>query len=371
MIPLFKVPMSEDLDESLLKTIHSGFVGQGPKVEEFEKALCKRFDSKHCLALSCGTHGLHLALKLLNVSQGDHIITTPITCTATNWPIFYERAHPIWSEINKDFNISSEDIENKIKTWASKGKKPKAIIIMHWGGYPCDLEKIRSISLDYDIPIIEDAAHAYGSMYENSKIGSCKYSDFTMFSFQAIKILTCVDGGALFLNNAERYKRGKLLRWYGIDREGPRIDLRCEAPIPEIGFKYHMNDVCATIGLGNMNFAEEVISRNRENASYYDEELKNFSGIELTQTSKFKKSSYWLYTFLVEDRTGFARKMGEKGIMVSRVHERNDIHPCTSLYKVSLPITDKIVSKMISIPVGWWLSKEDREFIVSSIKAGW
>lgn len=365
MIPLFKVAMSEDVSSPLLKVIHSGWIGQGEKVKEFEKKLSDKFNNKRCLTLSAGTHGLSLALKLLNIGPGDEVITTPLTCTATNMPILSRFANIVWADVKPDINIDPKSIEENITD------RTKAILFVHWGGYPADLEQIRNISKKYGIPVIEDAAHCFGSLYKGSQIGDCAYSDFCMISFQAIKHLTCVDGGVLFTNNDEYYKRGKLIRWYGIDREGPRTDFRCEENILEFGDKWHMNDVCATIGIANIKLAEENVKKNRENASYYNNELINIDGIHLTQYHPNKLSSYWLYTFLVEKRSDFCTMMASKGISVSRVHERNDKHTCFSMFQKDLPQLEEVMKKYICIPVSWWVTKEDREYIVSCIKEGW
>jgi dTDP-4-amino-4,6-dideoxygalactose transaminase len=365
-IPLFKVYMNPFVDEDVLQVLHSGYIGQGNKVEQFEKALSTKIKNRHCLSLAAGTHGLHLALRLIGVKAGDTVITSSLTCTATNWPILMQGADIIWADIQTDsLNIDPNSIRERIQN------NTKAIMCMHWGGYPCDMEEIYNIGKEFSIPIIEDAAHAFGATYKDSIIGDCAYSDYTMFSFQAIKLLTSVDGGALFLKDAEDYRRGKLLRWYGINREGLRRDIRCEDFINEYGYKYHMNDVCATIGLKNLERIPNLQSIIKDNVEYYRSELTNFSGVTLLQNKVDRVSSNWLFTMLVEERTSFANKMGEIGVHISRVHERNDIHPCVKKYAVPLPILDSIIDRMICIPCGWWVSKEDREYIIDAIKKGW
>lgn len=365
MIPLFKVFVNPDIDEELLKVIHSGWIGQGPKVKEFESALATKFDNPYVLTLSSGTHGLTLALRLAGVGPGDEVITTPLTCTATNTPILQQLAKPVWADIGDDFNIDPKSIEARITN------KTKAIIVMHWGGYPCDMEEISNIATKYEIPLIEDAAHAYGSSYRGTFIGQCFYSDFTMMSFQAIKHLTCVDGGALFCGHKSDYDRGKLLRWYGIDRETPRTDFRCEEDIKEWGYKFHMNDVCATIGLGNMKEVEKNIAKARNNAFQYDMAFAKIPGIKLTQVMPDRKSSYWLYTIQVERRSEFINMMSREGISVSRVHERNDKHTFTKNFQTILPNLDRIIEKQICIPVGFYLTDDDVNHIIKCIKRGW
>jgi len=364
-IPLFKVFISKQIDEPLLKVLHSGWIGQGPKVKEFEQVLSQRFNSPYPLTVSAGTHGLSLALRLCNIQPGDEVITTPLTCTATNMPILMHGAKIVWADVKSDMNIDPDSIVQKITP------KTKAIMAMHWGGYPCDMKQIHDIAEAANLYVIEDAAHAYGSTYKNSIIGDCTYSDFTMMSFQAIKHLTTVDGGCLYCKEESDYERGKLLRWYGIDRESARTDFRCEEDIKEWGYKYHMNDVCAQIGLINMPEVEANIEKTIENANYYNEEFGKLDGINVCQFEKDRQSSYWIYTVQVEKRSEFCYSMGSKGIAVSRVHERNDKHTFTREFGCELPMLEYVASKMISIPVGWWVTKEQREYIVDCVKKGW
>ena len=365
-IPLFKVAMSPNVDEQLLKVIHSGWIGQGEVVKRFEKQLEKHFQNSRVLTLSAGTHGLSLALRLAGVQAGHDVISTPLTCTASNMPILQAGANIIWSDVGRDLNIDAKSIKNLIT------ENTRAIIVVHWGGYPCDMNEIARIAHEAgDIPVIEDCAHVWNAVYKGHKIGDCYYSDYAMFSFQAIKHLTAVDGGALCLRLDDDYDRGKLLRWYGIDRETPRTDFRCEEDIKEWGYKFHMNDVNAMIGLSNMYLANENYRKAQNNAKYYEQELMGFDGIEIPQISDDRESSYWLFTILVENRSEFCHMMGSKGISVSRVHERNDKHTCFSKFRKPLPKLDEIVNKMICIPVGFWLTKEDREYIVDCIRSGW
>ena len=304
----------------------------------------------------------------LEVEDNHNFVTKNMivsNCTATNMPIMMQGADIIWADIKKDFNIDPKSIEESIT------EKTKAIIVVHWGGYPCDMDEIADIGSIYDIPIIEDCAHAYMSIYKNHLIGDCYYSDYAMFSFQAIKHLTTVDGGALCCKDKQKHEKGKLLRWYGIDRESPRTDFRCEEDIVDWGYKFHMNDVCATIGINNMNLAVDNINAAIYNGHFYDEQLSGLNGIELTQIKEDRESSYWLYTMLVDNRSEFTHMMGRKGIAVSRVHERNDKHTCFKKFRKELPELENIIDKMICIPVGWWVTEEDRDYIVDCIKAGW
>ena len=192
-----------------------------------------------------------------------------------------------------------------------------------------------------------------------------------MYSMQAIKHVTAVDGGVLVLPHQELYNRAKLLRWYGIDRDSNRKDFRCEANIDEWGFKFHMNDVCATVGIENLKHANKIIDSHRSNALYYDSQLHETPGVTLLERHTDRQSAFWIYSMLVDDRDGFYKWMRECNIVVSQVHERNDKHTCVDEYKSALPSLEKTIGKVVSIPVGWWVSQEQREYIADCIKKGW
>lgn len=360
MIPLFKVFMAKEADAPLLATLHSGYIGQGPRVEEFEAALAPWVGGRRPLALNSGTSALHLALRLAGAGPDAEVITTPMTCTATNMPILERGAKIVWADVDPATgNISPKSVREKVT------KKTRAVIAVHWGGYPCDLDELDSVCRAYDLRLIEDAAHAFGAEYKGQKIGA--RSDFTCFSFQAIKHLTTIDGGALACERDGDLQRGKLLRWYGIDRGGQRQDLRCEAEIREYGYKFHMNDVNAIIGLAQLPHVERILTLHRRNAEYYQGRLKGLKNVTLLDYKSDRLSSYWLFTILVRDRDAFIPWMSERGIMASKVHVRNDIHAAFGASKASLPGVDLFYGSQVSIPVGWWVMPEDRDKIVDAI----
>jgi dTDP-4-amino-4,6-dideoxygalactose transaminase len=363
MISLFSVnlPPREELLPELEKVLYSGYIGQGDKVDEFEKAFGDYIGTDKVLSVNSGTSALHLALRLAGV-EGGEVITTPMTCTATNWPILANGADIVWADIDPETGmISPESIARKLSN------NTRAIIVVHWGGMPCNLGPILELAKSHNIPVIEDAAHALGAEWFDRMIGNTG-SDFTCFSFQAIKHMTTVDGGMLVVKKDSDYKRGKLLRWYGIDRDTPRKDFRCEEDIAEWGYKFHMNDVTATMGLVALNYLEETVEKHRENAMFYEVHINNpkvkkpkgyFSGY----------SSWWLYTLRVPERDAFMKHMEEAGIMTSRVHARNDTHTTVKKYITPLPGVDKFESEMVCIPVHANLSEEDLQWVVTAVNS--
>jgi dTDP-4-amino-4,6-dideoxygalactose transaminase len=390
-IPLFKVFMSPDAKHAVADVLDSGFIGQGPIVNTFEKNLTDFFMHDQLVTLNSGTAGLHLALHLLKKPQtsketyhgvvsfdkywpgmqdGDEVLATALTCTASNWPILANNLRIKWVDIDPTtLNMDLDDLERKISP------KTKAIMLVHWGGYPNDLDRIKQIQekaerlYGFKPAVIEDCAHSFGSKYKGRHLGT--HGNMAMYSLQAIKHITSIDGGILMLPHTELYERAKLLRWYGIDRESNRKDFRCEADIPEWGFKFHMNDVCAAVGNENLKHANTIISKHQSNAKYYDMHLSNTDGVTTLTRHPGHESAFWIYSMLVDDREGFMRWMKECGIVVSQVHERNDKHTCVREYISALPELDRTIGKVVSIPIGWWVSNEEREYIVECIKKGW
>jgi dTDP-4-amino-4,6-dideoxygalactose transaminase len=196
-------------------------------------------------------------------------------------------------------------------------------------------------------------------------IGS--HSDFVCFSFQAIKEMTTVDGGALVCKSEEDCERGRLLRWYGIDRNSNRKDFRCEEDIAEFGYKFHMNDVAATIGIEQLKYVGATIGRHRRNAAVYD---RAFEGLETFRPLCYKnerKSSYWLYTARAKELGSFMEEMKDADIVVSQVHARNDKHTIFREFRTPLPGVDEFVSEQVCIPVGWWLTQDNISYIIDTV----
>ncbi len=369
-IPLFKVFMNKDVSLELDPVLQSGYIGQGPKVEEFEKRLADFFENPFVNTLNSATSGLTLALHMLKDGVRDEVLTTPLTCTATNWPILENGLKIKWVDLDPNTcNVSLEDIRKKI------GPKTLAIMVVHWGGYPVDLNELKNIQDEcfekygHRPMVIEDCAHAMGSIYKENMIGN--HGNICVFSFQAIKHLTTGDGGAIVSPNKEFHERAKLLRWYGLDRTSS-ADFRCEQNIKEWGFKYHMNDIAATIGLSNFRSFRANLYMHQVNA----EEIRirstsNVDGLRHLESKEDRLSASWIMTVLVDRRDDFMTMMKSKGIDVGRVHDRNDKHECVSQFKIDLPNTDKVCSEICCIPCGWWMNIEDIDYMVDCIKGGW
>jgi len=380
MIPLFKVAMSDKAGSAVADVLNSGYIGQGEKVEQFEADLRSYFNHDFVATVNSATSGLHLSLRL----HGDRIreeydgpievLTTALTCTATNWPILANKMGIKWVDVDpNNFNMDLDDLERKLSPTT------RIIMVVHWGGMPIDYLRLKKIRMKcrelygFFPAFIEDCAHSFGSKYENIPVGVNQLPNSVgVYSFQAIKHLTSVDGGAMFLP-WYMYRDAKLLRWYGIDRETNTKDFRCEANVEAWGYKFHMNDVNAAVGIENLKNVDPIVQAHKDNALYYNIKLADAEGVIIPEhvSYTYADSAYWLYTMRVERQEDFMKHMADKGVTVSRVHERNDKHTAVREFRSALPNLDRVVKEMICIPVGWWLTSADQGTIVDAIKEGW
>jgi dTDP-4-amino-4,6-dideoxygalactose transaminase len=354
MIPLFKTHTPQTIDKPLLETLHSGYITQGPKVDEFEGRLADFFGTPNVVALNSGTSALTLAMRLAGIGPGDEVITTAMTCTATNLPVLSLGASIVFADCDPiTGNINTESIEKLVT------KKTKAILFVDWGGMPADLDQIVEIARLHNLKVIEDAAHAFGAEYKGQKVGTI--ADFTCFSLQAIKHITTGDGGILTCKDPADYERAKVLRWFGIDRSKNGLDSRIDQDIEEWGYKFHMNDLNATIGIVQMDHVANVLQAHRLNAKYYDENLDKYF-VRQSEGSD-RRSAWWLYTLLLPDpksRDDFKKYMNDGGVMVNQVHKRNDEYTVFKPFaRKGLDGLDYFADRMVCIPVHWGLSIEE------------
>lgn len=360
-IPLFRVhmPPAAELMPELAQTLYSGYIGQGPRAAEFERELAGFLGYPNVLAVNSGTSAIQLALRLAGVRYGE-VVTTPMTCAATALPILAEPAAPIWADVDPATgNIDPADVERKIT------RRTRAILAVHWGGQPCDMDALNAISLKHEIPLIVDAAHALGASWDGWPV----VADYTCYSFQAIKHLTTGDGGLLATKTEADAERGRLLRWYGIDRTADSDDARTGTDITEPGLKWHINDVAATIGLAQIPHLPRVLAAHQDNAAYYDQ---RFDGLVRTAQALPKAAgAWWLYTLIWDseaERVTFMQHARANDVQVSRVHARLDRLTCFKTYPAGpLPGTDEFYSRMCCIPVHWGLTAQDRERVADVV----
>ena len=360
MIPLFKVHYPEGIGRKIDDVFQSGFITEGEYSDQFEREFGEYIGNSNCCLTNSCTSAIVLSLRLCGIGPGDEVISSPMTCMATNEPVYNSGAKLVWADIDpKTGNISPESVMAKITP------NTKAIIAVHWAGQPFDISEINNIAQQHGLKVIEDAAHALDSTYNGKKIGN--HSDFVCFSFQAIKHLTTGDGGALLCKNKSDSERAKSLRWFGLDRKYKGS--KWEQDIAESGYKFHMNNITAVIGLEQLKHIETITQRHQENACKYDKKITN---PKITKLKRFKNStsSCWIYSLLCETRDDLQKYLKNKGIHSDVVHMRNDKYSVFKEFnKGSLSNLDYFGVRLLNIPVGWWLKNEDVNFIIDSLNS--
>ena len=348
------------------EVLRSGYVSAGKYADKFEKELEDQLGLISPVTVNSGTSALYLALAVAGVKPGDEVIIPAQTFIATGLSVLMHYATPVFADIQyKTGNINPDSIREKIT------EKTKAIIPVHWAGYPCDLDEINEIAREHDLAVIEDAAHALGATYKGQPVGAV--SRFTAFSFQAIKHLTTVDGGALCCLDKDDVYQAKRRRWFDIDREHSKPSELGERiyDAKNTGYKCHMNDLSAAIGLGNLEDFPVKLKRRFEIGGIYREELKDVPGLQLLECKDDRESAYWLFTMLVERRTDFIRKLKEKDVPASVMHLRIDNNSVFGGTSQDLVNQARFDENQVSIPVHNGLTDKDVSLVINSIKKGW
>ena len=363
MIDLFYpyIP-KEEYVEAFKEVIYSRFVGQGPKVDQFEKDFKKLFYVPHAVSVNSGTAALATAYDLVGIEAGDEVISTPLTCAATNLEILSRGAKIIWADILRDtLCIDPADVRRKVTD------KTKAVVQVHLGGIQANVGEVYKDGdgIPERVPVISDAAQALGIFN----------GDYTCCSFQAIKQITTFDGGMLVCNNESDAHRAKLLRWFGIDRDIKIANnwqaYRCRKmtfDIEELGTKRHMHDVSAAMGIVALKHYYEVVAHARSLFCLYASHLTNVPGIKIIDGNS---NTCWLFTILVDRRDDFAKMLFEADVDTNVVQVRNDIYKIFGGVRADLPVMNEIEEQYISLPIGMHITEDHVEYICNCIKGGW
>lgn len=357
MIPLLLPTLS---NQQILKTVESvlesKFIAEGEVAAEFEYQLSRFLERDVAVMNSC-TSAMTIAAKMIGIEAGDEVISTPMTCIATNSPFALAGATIRWADIDPDTgNIDSRSVRKLIT------EKTKCVVCVWWAGQPpADFNELRDLCYERRLPLVIDAAHAIDSKFDDVPVARC--GDYVCFSFQAVKHLTSGDGGALACADIDRARR---LRWFGVDRKLPG---RFEQDIAEAGFKFHMNDIAAAVGLAMFPRLPEILQAHREATRTYDEKIVNPRIRKLSRSSR-ADSSCWVYSMRVANRERFERFLNHSGIQTGRLHVRNDNYSCFAKFKrEQLPGVDVFDRELIHIPAGPHVSAADRKRIIDVTNA--
>jgi perosamine synthetase len=365
-VQLFRPQISEESIAAVAGVLRSGWLGLGPVTEQFEEAFAAYTGAPHCIGLNSGTSALHLALRVLDLPPGSEVVTTAMTFVATNHPILYERLKPVFADVDPDTgNLSPSSVADKLT------ERSSAIMLVHYAGYPCDLDELYALARGRGIHIIEDCAHACGATYKGRRIGS--HGELHAFSFHPTKNLPMADGGALTVRSPDHHRRLCRLRWLGIDKDtyqrvGEDAD-QGDYEVTEVGFKYHMNDVAAAIGLHQLPLVDEGNARRARIAAHYREGLSRTQGVRLLRSENDRVSSFHMFVILAEGRDELIAKLRDAGIEAGTHYRRNDEYP---MYDgADLPHTEFFSRRVVTLPMHLQLTDEQIGYVTDTIASGW
>ncbi len=364
-IMLFYPHVPQKAIEAVTEVLKSRWIGQGPRVAQFEKEFEEKFaGGGKALAVGSGTDALHLSYILAGLKEGDEVITPVFTCTATTIPFLYMGVVFRFADVDpKTLNINVDHVRELVN------EKTKAIVCVHYGGLPCDMDELLAIAQEYNIPLIEDAAHALGATYKGKQIG--EISPFTMFSFQAIKTITTGDGGMLIVKDHSIVPKAERIRWFGIDRSNKQKG-NWENDIWEVGYKYQMTDISAAMGLAGLHEFDQTLAHRQKLFQAYKRGLAGASGITLMGAETTDRThAAWLCTALVDKRIDFMNKLRSRKIESGQVHYRNDRYTVLGGRRDDLPYMDSIEEKYIVLPLHLHMNEKDVDYICQVIRSGW
>lgn len=297
-IPYGKQWIDEDDIAAVLDVLKSDYLTNGPAISKFEKAICDYTGAKYAVAVSNATAALHIAIQALNIEDGCEAITSPNTFVASSNSMIYNNLIPVFADIDKDdYNIDPEELKQKIT------EKTKLLIPVHFAGRPCKMEEIRNIAKSYNLFIIEDASHAIGSEYDNGmKVGSCCFSDMTVFSFHPVKTMTTGEGGVITTNNDQLYHILSSLRSHGITRDASKMDEN-HGPwyyeMHSLGFNYRMTDIQAALGTVQLGKLDDFSARRAEIIRQYNEAFEFVEWIKIPKESE-SQICFHLYVIQID-----------------------------------------------------------------------
>ena len=369
MIPYGRQTIEEDDIQAVVDVLRSDYLTTGPKISEFEKMVADYVGAKYAVAISNGTSALHAACFAAGIQPGDEVITTPLTFAASSNCVLYCGGTPVFADVDpKTYNIDPEDIRRKITD------KTKAIIAVHLAGQPCDMDEIHKIAKEHDLLVIEDGAHALGSVYKGKKVGTL--SDMTTFSFHPVKPITTGEGGMIVTDNEEFYRKMMLFRSHGITRE-ENLMTRNDGPWfyqqLDLGYNYRITDIQCALGCSQMKKLDRFLARRKEIVARYNEAFADCENIITPYQLPETESGWHIYIVQVKncDRRKVFEALREQGIAVNVHYIPVYMHPYYQEhgYKdVHCQNAEEIYSHIISLQLYTKLTVEEQEYVIETLK---
>ena len=371
MIFYGKQTLNQEDINAVVEVLKSDFLTCGPKIKEFEEKFAEYIESKYAIAVSSGTAALHLSCLAVDLAELDELITSPITFVASANCALYCGAKPVFADVDNNGLILVDKIKEKINS------NTKIIIPVHYTGLPCDMSEIKKLADENNLIVIEDASHALGAKYKESKIGSCKYSDMTIFSFHPVKHITSGEGGMITTNSKKLYDKLILLRSHGITKSFENLINKNPEPwyheMQVLGFNYRITDIQCALGISQLNKIDEFIHKRRQLAQRYDSAFQNNKNIELIKENNFQINVYHLYVIKVSDsktRLALFNYLKEQNIICQVHYIPVYWQPYYEKlgYKRKLCVNaEAFYDRILTIPLYPALSFEDQDVIIEKI----
>ncbi|RJP23823.1 MAG: DegT/DnrJ/EryC1/StrS aminotransferase family protein [Candidatus Omnitrophota bacterium] len=364
-IPVFRPSITQAEIDAVTEVMRSGWLGLGPVTEKFEKALAKEFEVEHAIGVNSGTAALHLSLHLLDLKPDDEVIVPTITFVSTAHVVHYCGARVVFADVEDDtLCMNMDDVRRKITD------RTRAVIPVHYGGHPCDMNGLREVIGDRKITIIEDASHACGAEYNGKKIGGL--SPLTCFSFHAVKNLTCGEGGAVLTHNSTWARKLREMRWLGISKDTFTRSSRervyaWQYWVNELGFKYHLHDISAAIGIVQLKRLKENNLKRRQVMERYNNGFSDHTWIETPPEQENVTSSWHIYHIKVPERDRLVAHLKRKGIAPGVHYYPIHMHPYYAPQNAQCPIAEEIWKRIISLPLFPDLREDEINRVIEAV----
>lgn len=367
-VHLFKAHLDIDMAMMHLReTLESGFLNEGEQVTKLTEEMKSLLKSDNLVLVNSCTSALTMSLLLAGVQSGDDVISTSMTCVATNMPIKHLGANIVWADVDPDCGMVTAKTIKEALT-----EKTKAVMVVLWAGNPYNLEEIQALCHEKGLKLIIDAAHGFLARYAGKPIHV--FGDFTCYSFQAIKHVTTGDGGALVCTDPQDYQQSKKIKWFGLDRDRAKDEKgnwkgqQWDVDIEDVGYKFNMNNISAAIGLSQLKHIDKIVSKHKANAESYDELFKDTDLIQPIKKDDKADGTSWVYTVVLDEkisqkRDEILKRLNDEGIRAGVVHVPNHDYTVFRNERKDLPGVQRFFDRQFSLPCGWWMKKWDVGYV--------